>query len=101
VFIGRGGLNIYQIDGNEIIGLAYAVLSDHWNQGFATEMAAISLEVGFHQLGFKEILSWSLPSNLASQRVMEKLGFRHERDIQFAGLWHRLYRLRAGQTSLP
>ncbi len=27
---------------------------------------------------------------------MEKLGFRHQRDFQFAGLAHRFYRLAAG-----
>ena len=92
-FIGRGGLKTYQIDGKEVIGLAYAVMSDYWNQGFATEMAQASLEVGFGPLGFPEIASWTLPGNLASQRVMEKLGFRYERDFEFAGLLHRLYRL--------
>ena len=54
----------------------YAVLSDHWNQGFATEMALASLRYGFERLGLTEIASWTLPINLASQRVLEKLGFR-------------------------
>ena len=40
-----------------------------------------------------EIASWTVPINLASQRVLEKLGFRHEKDIEFAGLPHRFYRL--------
>jgi RimJ/RimL family protein N-acetyltransferase len=40
-----------------------------------------------------EIWSWALPGNLASQRVMEKLGFQYERDFEFAGLLHRFYRL--------
>jgi RimJ/RimL family protein N-acetyltransferase len=93
VFIGRGGLRIYQIDGTDVIGLAYAVMPDYWNQGFATEMGHASLEVGFGRLGFPEIASWTLPVNLASQRVMEKLGFEYERDFEFAGLLHRLYRL--------
>jgi [ribosomal protein S5]-alanine N-acetyltransferase len=66
---------------------------DHWNQGFATEMARASLDVGFGTLGFSEIDSWTLPINLASQRVMEKLGFQYERDFEFAGLTHRVYRL--------
>jgi [ribosomal protein S5]-alanine N-acetyltransferase len=92
-FIGRGGLKIYQIDGNDVIGLAYAVMPNYWNQGFATEMAQASLEVGFERLGFPEIDSWTLPINLASQRVMEKLGFQYERDFDFAGLRHRFYRL--------
>ena len=96
-FIGRGGLMTYQIDGKDVVGLAYAVLSEYWNQGFATEMAQASLRAGVEQLGFPEIASWTLPVNLASQRVMEKLGFRYERDFAFAGLPHRFYRLvRAG-----
>jgi RimJ/RimL family protein N-acetyltransferase len=80
VFIGRGGLKTYQIDGKDVIGLAYAVMPDYWNQGFATEIG-----------------SWTLPTNLASQRVMEKLGFRYERDFEFAGLLHRFYRLAPGE----
>lgn len=95
-FIGRGGLKIYQIDGKDVVGLAYAVISDYWNQGFATEIAQASLEVGFG-LGLTEIASWTLPGNLASQRVMEKLGFRYERDFEFAGLLHRFYRLVKGE----
>ena len=62
LFIGRGGLKTYQIDGKDVIGLAYAVMSDYWNQGFATEMAQASLEVGFGQLGLAEIGSWTLPA---------------------------------------
>jgi [ribosomal protein S5]-alanine N-acetyltransferase len=92
-FIGRGGLKVYQIDGKDVVGLAYAVMSDHWNQGFATEMAQASLDVGFRRLGLPEICSWTLPTNLVSQRVMEKLGFRYKRDFEFAGLPHRFYRL--------
>ena len=60
-------------------------------------MARASLEVGFGRLGFPEIGSWTLPINLASQRVMEKLGFRYERDFQFAGLGHQRYRLVVGE----
>ena len=97
VFIGRAGLKTYEIDGKELIGLAYAVMPDYWNRGFATEMAEASLHVGFGHLDFPEIGAWTLPVNLASQRVMEKLGFQYERDFEFAGLLHRLYRLVAGE----
>lgn len=96
-FIGRGGLKVYRTEGKDVIGLAYAVLADYWNQGFATEMAEASLRIGFEQLGFTEIASWALPVNLASQRVMEKLGFQYERDFAFAGLPHRFYRLLRSQ----
>lgn len=96
-FIGRGGLKLYEIEGENVIGLAYAVMSEFWSQGFATEMARASLDVGLGQLGFPEICSWTLPINLASQRVMEKLGFRYQRDFEFAGLVHRCYRVVAAE----
>jgi ribosomal-protein-alanine N-acetyltransferase len=96
-FAGRGGLKKSQIDQGEVVGLAYAVLSSFWGQGFATEMAEASLRIGFEQLGFGEIASWTLPINTASQRVMEKLGFQYERDFEFAGLQHHFYRLAKGQ----
>ena len=99
-FIGRGGLMSYQIDGVEVIGLAYAVLSEYWNQGFATEMAEASLRIGFEELCFPEIASWTLPMNLASRRVMHKLGFQYERNIMFVGLRHVLYRLSATDWGL-
>ena len=94
-FVGRGGLQWYCIDGREVVGLAYAVMFDRWNRGLATEIAAASLEVGFRECRFPEVWSWTLPSNVASQRVMEKVGFRYDTDMVLAGLPHRLYRLTA------
>jgi ribosomal-protein-alanine N-acetyltransferase len=88
-------LKIYTVGGLDVVGLAYAVVSSRFGQGYATEMAAASLDVGFNSLGFSEIDSWTLPVNRASQRVMEKLGFRYSHDFEFAGLPHRYYRLTA------
>jgi ribosomal-protein-alanine N-acetyltransferase len=94
-FVGRGGLKLYEIEGENVVGLAYAVLSDYWNQGFATEMAEASLRIGFETFDFPEIVLWTLPTNLAAQRVTEKFGFRYIRYGEFAGLWHVFYRLSA------
>ncbi len=58
------------------MALACAVMPEQWNRGFATEMGRASLEIGFERLGFPEVASWALPNNLASRRVMEKLGFQ-------------------------
>ena len=55
VFVGRGGLKTDQIDGKCVIGLAYAVMPDYWNRGFATEITEASLDVGFEHLRFPEI----------------------------------------------
>ena len=58
-------------------------------------MAEASLRIGFETFDFPEIVLWTLPTNLASQRVTEKFGFRCIRYGEFAGLWHLFYRLSA------
>jgi RimJ/RimL family protein N-acetyltransferase len=94
-FIGRGGLLVRYVEGEEMAALAYAVMPEYWGRGLATEMAEALLEVGFKQLGLAEMACYALPTNRASLRVMEKAGFRYEREITYAGLPHLLYRLTA------
>ncbi|MGC8640840.1 MAG: GNAT family N-acetyltransferase [Isosphaeraceae bacterium] len=94
-FVGRGGLQYYTVDGQDVVGLVYSVVFDCWNKGLATEIAVASLDIGFKRFEFPEITCWTLPSNIASQRVMEKVGFRYDTEIAFGGLPHRLYRLSA------
>lgn len=48
-----------------------------WNRGLATEGARAVLRYGFETLGLEEILSFTVPDNLPSRRVMEKLGMTH------------------------
>jgi RimJ/RimL family protein N-acetyltransferase len=56
-------------------------------------MGDAGLCIGFQHLGLDSIGAWTLPANLASQRVMAKLGFRYECDTVFRGLSHRFFRL--------
>jgi RimJ/RimL family protein N-acetyltransferase len=53
---------------------------EHWGHGLATEGAAAALADGFSRLGVEQILAIYQPANLASWRVMEKLGMTHLRD---------------------
>ena len=46
-------------------------------------------------LGLRDLVAFTLPSNLGSRGVMEKVGFRYERDIRWANLPHVLYRKKA------
>ena len=49
-----------------------------WGRGFATEAARATIEDAFDRLGLEEVLSWTVPTNLASIRVMERLGMTHD-----------------------
>ncbi len=94
-FAGRGGLRRIVVDGRDEVEVGYGFLAEFWGLGLATELARESLRVGFGGLRLPNLVSFTLPTNLASRRVMEKAGFRYERDIVHANLPHVLYRQRA------
>jgi len=96
-FVGRGGLKHVDVEGRDEVELMYAVISPHSGKGFATEMARAIVALGFERLGLAEIVCFTLTTNRASQRVMQKAGFTYERDIVHAGLPHVLYRLTADE----
>jgi RimJ/RimL family protein N-acetyltransferase len=64
----------------------------YWGQGYATELGAAAVELAFGPLGLDSVVAYTLPHNLASRRVMDKLGFSYEREIVYADLPHVLYR---------
>jgi RimJ/RimL family protein N-acetyltransferase len=96
-FAGRGGLRHGIVAGREEVELGYGFLPDFWGRGLATEMARESVRVGFQVLRRPDLVCFALPANRASQRVMEKVGFRYERDIEHKDLHHVLYRLTASE----
>lgn len=55
-----------------------------WAKGFATEEAKASLEYGFKQCGLKEIVSFTVPANIRSIRVMEKIELKRDLNCDFA-----------------
>lgn len=91
-FVGRGGLRRVLVEGKDEVEVGYGLLLEFWGRGLATELARESMRIGFNELRLPELVSFTLPTNLASRRVMEKAGFRYERDFIYANLSHVLYR---------
>lgn len=98
-FAGRGGLRHVPIEDRDEIEVAYAFLADFWGRGLATELARESIRVAFSVLNLPELVCFTLTTNGASQRVMQKAGFRYERDLVYSDLPHVLYRLHRGMNS--
>jgi RimJ/RimL family protein N-acetyltransferase len=48
-----------------------------WGRGYATEGARAAVEFGFGVVGLEEIVSFTVPANDRSRRVMERLGMTH------------------------
>ena len=49
-----------------------------WGQGYAFESAAACLAQGFDSLGLGQIVSFTVPANTRSWRLMERLGLRRD-----------------------
>lgn len=58
--------------------IGYEINPEFWGQGYATEAALAILRFGFENLRLHRIWARCLADNLASQRVLEKIGMRRE-----------------------
>ena len=56
------------------VDIGYRFLSAHWGKGLATEAGAKTLQYGFDTLKHEQIIGLVLPDNIASVRVLQKLG---------------------------
>jgi RimJ/RimL family protein N-acetyltransferase len=73
---GALGLNIAEPHRHAELG--YWIGVPFWNKGFATEAARAAVAFGFQMLGLRRIFAHHFAGNTASQRVLEKIGMRHE-----------------------
>jgi ribosomal-protein-alanine N-acetyltransferase len=92
--VASAALRRIEIEGQPEVEVGYRVAVAWWGCGIATEMASALVGVARDRLGLAEVVAFTLPENRASRRVMEKVGFTYERDIEWAALPHVLYRLR-------
>jgi RimJ/RimL family protein N-acetyltransferase len=80
-WLGRCGFQPKDDAAPEVVELAYSFARSAWGHGYATEAARAAIRYAFDELGWSRIVARSRPGNLASLRVMQKLGFRREREI--------------------
>ncbi len=74
--IGACGFNLFG-DGPQL-ELVYHFARAYWGRGFATEAAGACLRYAFEKLHAPTVVASTDPQNLASQRVLEKIGFVRE-----------------------
>lgn len=72
-FIGRGGLLF--VEHSSEVEVNYMLDPSTWGRGYAQELAAKCLEVGFGRMSLSKIIATTNPDNAPSRRVLEKLGF--------------------------
>jgi len=71
------------IQGETILQVGYGLSRSAWGRGFATEMAAAVLRHGFVDLGLERIAGIASLGNVASLRVLEKIGLERRGERSF------------------
>lgn len=94
-FVGCCGLRSYKPE-EKICELGFHLRPAYWGKGFAVESAQAVIKHASESLRAEKLFAGHHPENLASQKVLEKLGFAftHEELYAPTGKMHRCYFLK-------
>ncbi len=104
-FLGFAGLSrpSFEAHFTPAVEVGWRLARAAWGHGYATEAAIAAVGFGFETLGLDEIVSFTVPGNVRSRAVMERLGMTRDPSDDFdhprlpeghALRRHVLYRLR-------
>ncbi|MBK9239987.1 MAG: GNAT family N-acetyltransferase [Acidobacteria bacterium] len=74
---------INNIQGETIIQIGYGLAKSAWGRGYATEMASALMRYAFEDLKLPRIAGMASLPNVASQRVLEKIGLERRGERSF------------------
>ena len=79
-FIGFTGLVVprFQAHFTPCVEIGWRIACDHWRNGYATEAATAALNFAFDQAWLSEVVSFTIPANHRSLRLMQRLGMQRD-----------------------
>lgn len=110
VFLGFTGLAVPRFDAHftPCVEVGWRMARHAWGAGYATEAAQAAVADGFERLELPQIVAMTVPANVRSRAVMERLGMHCDRaddfdhpliDVDSPVRRHVLYRLDAPHRS--
>lgn len=95
-FVGWCGLKFLTTPVNEMVhchDLGYRLLPHYWGQGIASECAAACLHHGFELMKLPTIYAAAHLDNIASNKVLQKLGMQFQNVFDYFGAMHNWYKM--------
>jgi len=79
-FAGFVGLSVVGFEAHftPAVEVGWRLAAPHWGRGYAREGARAALAFAFETLGLPEVVSFTVPANRRSRRVMEALGMARD-----------------------
>ncbi|VEH19173.1 anhydro-N-acetylmuramic acid kinase [Chryseobacterium nakagawai] len=97
-FLGWCGLK-YDIFKDET-DIGFRFFERNWSKGLATESAAACLKYGFDQLHLEKIVGRAMAENIASIKVLQKLGLTFDKEFDFEGHKGVIYSIEKSKKSI-
>ena len=89
-FAGFIGLSVPSFEAafTPCVEVGWRLAARFWGAGYATEGARAAIAFGFETLNLDEIVSFTVPANVRSRHVMERVGMSHDptHDFDHPGL---------------
>lgn len=95
--IGSGGIAMQETDQGVEPEIGYQMRYDQWRKGYATEMALGCMKYAFETMKVDHVISLIRPDNAASRKVAEKNGLKVDREYDWKGQLHLVYRMTAAE----
>jgi RimJ/RimL family protein N-acetyltransferase len=79
-FIGFVGVAVpsFKAHFTPCVEIGWRLAADYWGRGLATEGARAVVKYAFEELALDALVSFTVPRNIRSRRVMEKVGMTHD-----------------------
>jgi ribosomal-protein-alanine N-acetyltransferase len=88
--IGWCGLGPLEFNPRDI-EIYYGLSKEYWGKGIATEAAKAMLRYAFDNIKLDKIVAVTHPDNIASVKIIEKMGMSYEKRIDGLPTEHRFY----------
>lgn len=69
------------LENTRVLELGYRLRRKFWGKGYATEVSLALVDKAFDGLNAESVFAQTLAQNMASRRVMEKIGMRFEKEF--------------------
>ena len=79
-FIGFVGVAVpsFKVHFTPCVEIGWRLAANYWGRGLATEGARAVVKYAFEELALDALVSFTVPRNIRSRRVMEKVGMTHD-----------------------
>lgn len=77
-----GSCGLFHREGLDVVDIGFSFLPEYFGKGYGYEAASRILRAGFEEFGLQKICAITVKENVASQKLIEKLGLKFQKIVR-------------------